>query len=102
MAVREYEQARYSYEAQLARVGRLQQGVKLMKDGPGTERKLASKAEMEAACARWALMVWGGCVHAFTDVGVNVPGVAVHDEPVTRHAYALAHSFISDAFAGKL
>jgi hypothetical protein len=28
-------------------------------------------------------------------------GVAVYDEPATRHGYALAHAFIADAFAGK-
>ena len=68
---------------------------------PKAERD-AFEAEMEAAGVRWALMTWGGVVHAFTDVGVNVPGVAVYDEAVSRHGYALAHSFIADAFAGKL
>ncbi len=68
---------------------------------PKAERD-AFEAEMEAAGARWALMTWGGVVHAFTDIGVNVPGVAVYDEAVSRHAYALAHAFIADAFAGKL
>jgi dienelactone hydrolase len=68
---------------------------------PKAERD-AFEAEMEGACARWALLVWGGCVHAFTDVGVNVPGVAVHDEAVTRHGYAAAHAFIADAFEGRL
>ena len=68
---------------------------------PKAERD-AFEAEMEAACVRWALMTWGGVVHAFTDVGVNVPGVAVYDEAVTRHGYAMAHAFIADAFAGKL
>ena len=68
---------------------------------PKAERD-AFEAEMEGAGARWALMTWGGVVHAFTDVGVNVPGVAVYDEAVSRHAYALAHAFIADAFAGKL
>ena len=32
----------------------------------------------------------------------NMPGVAVYNEPATRHGYALAHAFIADAFAGKL
>jgi dienelactone hydrolase len=69
---------------------------------PKAERD-AFEAEMEAAGARWALVTWGsGVVHAFTDVGVNVPGIAVYDEAVTRHAYATAHAFIADAFAGKL
>ena len=68
---------------------------------PKAERD-AFEAEMEAAGVRWALLTWGGVVHAFTDVGVNVPGVAVYDEAVARHGYAFAHSFIADAFAGKL
>jgi dienelactone hydrolase len=68
---------------------------------PKAERD-AFEAEMEAAGVRWALVTWGGVVHAFTDVGVNVPGVAVYDEAVTRHGYAFAHAFIADAFAGKL
>ena len=68
---------------------------------PKAERD-AFEAEMEAAGVRWALVTWGGVVHAFTDVGVNVPGVAVYDEAVSRHGYAFAHAFIADAFAGKL
>ncbi len=68
---------------------------------PKAERD-AFEAEMEAAGVRWALVTWGGVVHAFTDVGANVPGVAVYDEAVSRHGYAFAHAFIADAFAGKL
>ncbi|MGE0034088.1 MAG: dienelactone hydrolase family protein [Xanthobacteraceae bacterium] len=68
---------------------------------PKAERD-AFEAEMEAAGVRWALLTWGGVVHAFTDIGVNVPGVAVYDEAVSRHGYAFAHAFIADAFAGKL
>ena len=51
--------------------------------------------------ARQVMLNFGGVVHAFTDVGVNFPPVAVYDEPATRHGYNLAHAFISDAFAGK-
>ena len=68
---------------------------------PKAERD-AFEAEMEAAGVRWALLTWGGVVHAFTDVGANFPGVAVYDEAVSRHGYAFAHAFIADAFAGKL
>jgi dienelactone hydrolase len=68
---------------------------------PKAERD-AFEAEMETAGARWALVTWGGVVHAFSDVGVNVPGIAVYDEAVTRHAYATAHAFIADAFADRL
>ena len=62
----------------------------------------AFEAEMDAAGARWYQLIFGGVVHAYTDVGVNRPPVAVYDEPATRHGYELAHAFIADAFAGKL
>ena len=57
---------------------------------------------MDAAGARWAMLTFGGIVHAFTDVGVNFPPVAVYNEPATRHGYNLAHAYIADAFAGKI
>jgi hypothetical protein len=60
------------------------------------------EAEMDAAGARWYALTFGKVVHAYTDVGVNNPPVAVYDEPATRHGYAIAHAFIDDAFAGKL
>jgi dienelactone hydrolase len=68
---------------------------------PKAERD-AFEAEMTQAQARWALMIFGNVVHAFTDPQVNMPGVAVYDEAATRHGYALAHAFIADAFAGRL
>jgi dienelactone hydrolase len=68
---------------------------------PKAERD-AFEAEMTAAGARWALLMFGGVVHAFTDPQENNPGVAVYNEPATRHGYALAHGYIADAFAGKL
>jgi dienelactone hydrolase len=67
---------------------------------PKAERD-AFEAEMTAAGARWALLTFGGVVHAFTDPQENNPGVAVYDESATRHGYALAHAFIADAFARK-
>jgi len=60
------------------------------------------EAEMDGAGARWYSLTFGNIVHAYTDVGVNNPPVAVYDEPATRHGYALAHAFIEDAFAGRL
>jgi dienelactone hydrolase len=60
------------------------------------------EAEMDTAGARWYSLTFGNVVHAYTDVGVNNPPVAVYDEPATRHGYTLAHAFIEDAFAGKL
>jgi dienelactone hydrolase len=68
---------------------------------PKAERD-AFEAEMEGACARWALMIWGGCVHAFTDPAASLEGVAVYDDAVARHGYAAAHAFMMDAFEGKL
>jgi len=60
------------------------------------------EAEMDAAGARWYALTFGNVAHAYTDVGVNNPPVAVYSEPATRHGYALAHAFIEDAFAGRL
>ncbi len=60
------------------------------------------EAEMDAAGARWYSLTFGNVVHAYTDVGVNNPPVAVYNEPATRHGYTLAQGFIEDAFAGKL
>jgi dienelactone hydrolase len=68
---------------------------------PKAERD-AFEQEMDAAGARWVMLNFGGIVHAFTDVGVNVPGVAVYNEYATRYTYDLAHTFIADAFAGKI
>jgi dienelactone hydrolase len=60
------------------------------------------EAEMDATGARWYALTFGNVAHAYTDVGVNNPPVAVYSEPATRHGYALTHAFIDDAFAGKL
>jgi dienelactone hydrolase len=68
---------------------------------PKAERDAFEK-EMDAAGAKWAMLAFGGVYHAFTDVGVNRPPVAVYYEPATRHGYNLAHGYIADAFAGKL
>jgi dienelactone hydrolase len=68
---------------------------------PKAERD-AFEAEMTAAGVRWALLTFGGVVHAFTDVQEGNAGVAEYSEPATRHGYAVAHAYIADAFAGKL
>jgi dienelactone hydrolase len=60
------------------------------------------EAEMDATGARWYALTFGNVVHAYTDVGVNNPPVAVYNEPATRHGYALTDAFIEDAFAGKV
>jgi dienelactone hydrolase len=68
---------------------------------PKAEREALEK-EMDAAGARWAMLTYGNVVHAFTHERANLPGVAVYSEPATRQGYALAHTWIADAFAGKL
>jgi len=62
----------------------------------------AFEAEMDAAGAKWEMLVFSGVLHAYTDEGLLVPGVAAWHEPSTRQTYALTHQFIADAFAGKL
>ncbi len=68
---------------------------------PKTDRD-AFEAEMEAAGAKWQMLVFSGILHAYTDQGSDVPGVAAWHEPTTRQTYAITHQFIADAFAGKL
>ena len=55
-----------------------------------------------AAGAKWQMVVFSGVLHAYTDQGLDVPGVAAWDEPATRQTYAMTHRFIEDAFAGQL
>jgi dienelactone hydrolase len=62
----------------------------------------AFETEMDAAGAKWQMLVFSGILHAYTDQGSDVPGVAAWDEPTTRQTYAIAHQFIADAFAGRL
>ena len=62
----------------------------------------AFEAEMDAAGAQWTMLVFSGVLHAYTDQGADVPGIAAWHEPSTRQTYALAHQFIADAFAGQL
>jgi dienelactone hydrolase len=62
----------------------------------------AFEAEMEAAGAKWQMLVFSGIYHAYTDQGFDVPGVAGWDEPATRQTYTLTHQFIADAFNGRL
>jgi dienelactone hydrolase len=62
----------------------------------------AFESEMEAAGAKWQMLVFSGLLHAYTDQGSDVPNIARWDEPATRQTYAITHQFIADAFAGKL
>jgi dienelactone hydrolase len=62
----------------------------------------AFEAEMDAAGAKWQMLIFSGVLHAYTDQGSDAPGVAAWNEPATRQTYALMHQFIADAFAGRL
>jgi len=62
----------------------------------------AFEQEMDAAGAKWQTLVFSGVLHAYTDQGADVPGVAAWNEPACRQTYALTHQFIADAFAGRL
>jgi dienelactone hydrolase len=62
----------------------------------------AFEAEMDAAGAKWQMLVFSGIYHAYTDQGFEVRGVAGWDEPATRQTYAATHQFLADAFNGRL
>jgi len=62
----------------------------------------AFESEMDAAGAKWQMLVFSGALHAYTDQGFDVPGVAGWHEPTCRQSYAVTHQFIADAFAGRL
>jgi dienelactone hydrolase len=66
------------------------------------EHRDAFEKEMDAAGAQWEMLLFSGILHAYTDQGADVPGIAGWHEPSTRQTYALAHQYIADAFAGKL
>jgi hypothetical protein len=57
---------------------------------------------MDSAKAKWQMLTFSGILHAYTDQGHDVPGIAAWDEPAARQTYALTYQFIADAFAGKL
>lgn len=60
------------------------------------------EAEMNAAEAKWQMVVFSGVLHAYTDQGADAPGIAAWDEAATRQTYALTHQFLADAFAARL
>jgi hypothetical protein len=62
----------------------------------------AFEIEMDTAGAKWEMLIFSGILHAYTDQGSDVPGVAAWGEPAGRQTYAPTHQFIADAFAGKL
>lgn len=62
----------------------------------------AFEEEMTAAGVTWRMLVFGGLLHAYTDVGADVPGIARYDEPASHTSYEVADMFIADSFANRL
>jgi dienelactone hydrolase len=62
----------------------------------------ALENEMRAAGARWTLLALGGVFHGFTDPATNRPPSGQYSAAASRWGYALAHSFIADAFTGRI
>ena len=62
----------------------------------------AFEAEMDAAQAKWQMLVFGGLLHSFSEVEANVPGIEEYNEPAARQSYRLLQQFIQDAFARRL
>ena len=61
-----------------------------------------STFKVDAAGAKWQMVVFSGVLHAYTDQGADVPGIAAWDDGATRQTYALTHHFLADAFAARL
>jgi dienelactone hydrolase len=62
----------------------------------------AFEAEMDAAKAKWQMLVFGGLLHSFSEAEANMPGIAEYNEPAARQSYRMLEQFIQDAFADRL
>jgi dienelactone hydrolase len=62
----------------------------------------AFEAEMEAAGAKWQMLVFGGLLHSFCEIESDVPGIACFDPGAARQCYAMIDDFATTAFEGKL
>ena len=60
------------------------------------------EAEMEAAGAKWQMLVFGGLLHSFCEIESDVPGIACFDPGAARQCYAMIDDFATAAFDGKL
>ena len=59
----------------------------------------ALEAELEGAGCPWRMLTFGHAVHAFTDPGVNVPGIAVHDARAEAVTFATTFAYLAEVFA---
>ncbi len=57
--------------------------------------------EMQQSPAPWQFVVFGGAVHCFAEPWSHSPPGCVYDPPVAKRAFALMHSWLDEAFAGK-
>jgi dienelactone hydrolase len=62
----------------------------------------AFEDEMEAAGAKWQMLVFGGLLHSFCETESNVPGIACFDPGAARQCYGMIDEFASEAFDEKL
>ena len=60
------------------------------------------ETEMEAAGAKWQMLVFGGLLHSFCEPESNVPGIACYDAGAARQCYQMIDDFATAAFEGKL
>jgi len=60
------------------------------------------EAEMEAAAAKWQMLVFGGLLHSFSEIESDVPGIAQYDPGAARQTYAMIGDFVAAALDGKL
>jgi dienelactone hydrolase len=60
------------------------------------------EAEMEAAGAKWQMLVFGGLLHSFCEIESDVPGIACYDAGAARQSYNMLDDFVTAAFEQKL
>ncbi|MEI7804248.1 MAG: dienelactone hydrolase family protein [Hyphomicrobiales bacterium] len=60
------------------------------------------EAEMEAADAKWQMLVFGHLLHSFCEAESNVPGIGCFDPGAARQCYNMVDDYVTAAFNGKL
>ena len=60
------------------------------------------EAEMDAAGAKWQMLVFGGLLHSFSEAESNVPGIGKFDPGAARQCYNMVDDFVTAAFDRKL
>ncbi len=60
------------------------------------------ESEMQAAGAKWQMLVFGGLLHSFSESESDVPGIAKFDPGAARQTYQMIGDFAAAAFDKKL